>query len=121
MVVSMAWSRETLRIHSGQISPALRKQRSLCGGDRPRGRWTQYMIGFRKLYVVDYYSALLEEIGKNVKAPNIELIKNNGTDFPGIDDRSIDYIFSFGIFVHLDGYLIQAYLANMKRILKSRR
>jgi len=77
------------------------------------------MLGFRKLYVVDYYSALLEEIAKNVKAPNIKLIKNNGTDFPGIDDRSVDYLFSFGTFVHLDGYLIQAYLGNMKRILKA--
>ena len=51
------------------------------------------MLGFRKLYAVDYYLALLEEIAKNVKAPNIKLIKNNGTDFPGIDDRSIDYLF----------------------------
>ena len=83
------------------------------------GRWTRYMLGFRKLYAVDYYSALLEEIAKNVKAPNIKLIKNNGTDFPGIDDRSVDYLFSFGTFVHLDGYLIQAYLGNMKRILKA--
>ena len=57
------------------------------------GRWTRYMLGFRKFYAVDYYSVLLEEIAKNVKAPNIKLIKNNGTDFPGIDDRSIDYLF----------------------------
>jgi ubiquinone/menaquinone biosynthesis C-methylase UbiE len=77
------------------------------------------MLGFRKLYVVDYHSALLKEIEKNVKAPNIELLKNNGTDFPGIDHRSVDYLFSFGTFVHLDGHLIQAYLGNMKRILKA--
>jgi len=75
------------------------------------GRWTRYMPGFRKLYAVDYYSALLEEIAKNVKAPNIKLKR--------IDDRSIEYLFSFGTFVHLDGYLIQAYLGNMKRILKA--
>lgn len=83
------------------------------------GRWTRYMLGFRKLYVVDYHSTLLKEIEKNVKAPNIELLKNNGTDFPGIDHRSVDYLFSFGTFVHLDGHLIQAYLGNMKRILKA--
>jgi|SRR4029078_2189677 hypothetical protein len=45
--------------------------------------------------------------------------KHAATDFPGIDHRSVDYLFSFGTFVHLDGHLIQAYLGNMKRILKA--
>jgi hypothetical protein len=83
------------------------------------GRWTRYMLGFRKLYVVDYYADLLEEMKKNVRKRNIEFIKNNGTDFPGIDERSVNYLFSFGTFVHLDTHLIEAYLRNMKRILKS--
>jgi phospholipid N-methyltransferase len=83
------------------------------------GRWTRYMLGFRKLYVVDYYADLLEEVKTHFRKPNIEFIKNNGTDFPGIGDRSVDYLFSFGTFVHLDEHLIQAYLGNMKRILNA--
>jgi hypothetical protein len=83
------------------------------------GRWTRYMLGFRKLYVVDYYADVLEEMKKNVRKRKIEFIKNNGTDFPGIDERSVNYLFSFGTFVHLDTHLIEAYLRNMKRILKS--
>ena len=46
-------------------------------------------------------------------------IKTNGTDFPGIDDHSVDYLFSFGTFVHLEANLIEAYLSNMRRILKA--
>ncbi len=78
------------------------------------GRWTKYLLGFRKLYVVDYHSELLEELRKNFNKPNITFIKNNGTDFPGIEEGSIDYVFSFGTFVHLDRHLIEAYLKNMK-------
>jgi len=81
------------------------------------GRWTRYLLGFKKLYVIDYHAELLEELKKNFKKPNMEFIKNNGTDFPGIKVCSIDYLFSFGTFVHLDTHLIEAYLTNMKAIL----
>jgi ubiquinone/menaquinone biosynthesis C-methylase UbiE len=50
--------------------------------------------------------------------PHMEFIKNNGTDFPAVGDQSIGYLFSFGAFVHLDVPLIEAYLANMRRVLK---
>jgi len=82
------------------------------------GRWTRYMLGFKKLYVVDYYTELLKELKRNFKHPNIEFVKNNGTDFPGIKNGSIEYLFSFGTFVHLDTHLIKKYLTNMKHILK---
>jgi len=61
---------------------------------------------------------LLAELKKNFCKPRMEFIKNNGTDFPGIPERSIDHLFSFGTFVHLDAPIIEIYLANMKKILK---
>lgn len=82
------------------------------------GRWTRYLLGFGKLYVVDYHSELLEELKKNFNETNIIFIKNNGTDFPDIERGSIDYLFSFGTFVHLDKHLIEAYLKNMKSKVK---
>jgi len=82
------------------------------------GRWTRYLLDFKKLYVVDYHVELLAELKKNFCKPGMEFIKNNGTDFPGIPERSIDYLFSFGTFVHLDAPIIEIYLANMKKILK---
>jgi phospholipid N-methyltransferase len=82
------------------------------------GRWTRYMLGFGNIYVVDYYQEILNELRRNFVAPNLTFVKNNGTDFPGIDDRSVDYLFSFGTFVHLDMHLIAEYLTNMRRILK---
>src|SRR4030095_1717574 len=82
------------------------------------GRWSRYLVGFKKLYVIDYHLELLEELRKNFNKSNMEFIKNNGTDFPGIRERSIDYFFSFVVFVHLEVDLIEAYLMNMQSILK---
>jgi len=50
----------------------------------------------------------------------MQFIRNAGTDFPGVPDNAIDFLFSFGCFVHLDPPLIMAYLANMRRILKAK-
>jgi SAM-dependent methyltransferase len=82
------------------------------------GRWTRYLRGFRTLYAVDYHQELLDELAKNFAQPNIVAIKNAGTDFPGIADQSIDFVFSFGVFVHLDLPIVVAYLAEIARVLK---
>ena len=82
------------------------------------GRWTRYMVDAKRIYCVDYHQELLTEVTANFKSAPITPIKNNGDDFPGIDDASIDFLFSFGVFVHLDLDIIDRYLANMKRLLK---
>jgi hypothetical protein len=83
------------------------------------GRWTRYLCGFKTLYAVDYHGILLDELRRNFgKCRNIKFVKNNGTDFPEIPQGSIDYLFSFGTFVHLDFNLIEAYLVSIKPIIK---
>ena len=82
------------------------------------GRWTRYMLEFRRLYVVDYHQELLDELRTNFAQENITTIKNNGNDFPSIAPKSIDFLFSFGVFVHLDVNIIEKYAAAMKSIMK---
>jgi Methyltransferase domain len=82
------------------------------------GRWTRYMLGVRRLYVVDFHQELLDELKSNFTSEKLILVKNNGNDFPGIATESIDFSFSFGTFVHLDIELIDQYLRNMKPLLK---
>ena len=81
------------------------------------GRWTRYMLGFCRLYVVDFHAELLAELRRNFAQSHIVEILNNGTDFPGVPAASIDFVFSFGVFVHLDLYLIRAYLANLREVI----
>jgi cyclopropane fatty-acyl-phospholipid synthase-like methyltransferase len=82
------------------------------------GRWTQYMLAVRMIYAVDLHQELLDELKKTFTQPNLSFIRNNGTDFPGIAADSIDFLFSFGVFVHLDVDIIQQYLVNMRPVLK---
>jgi phospholipid N-methyltransferase len=82
------------------------------------GRWTRYLLTFRTLYVVDYYAELLAELRKHYNRPNQVFVKNNGSDFPGIATNTVDYLFAFGTFVHLEADVIAQYLTSMKAILK---
>lgn len=100
------------------LAPHLNREHTAVEIGPGGGRWTRYLLGFRTLYVVDYYDALLKELRRSFDRPNMRFIKNNGSDFPGIPDASVDFVFSFGCFVHLDLDIIESYLKNMRRILK---
>src|ERR1700751_1944735 len=78
------------------------------------GRWTRYLRAARMVYAVDYHQELLDELAVNFRADNLVSIKNNGTDLPGVPPESIDFVFSFGVVVHLDLDLIDAYLRSFK-------
>ena len=82
------------------------------------GRWTRYMLHARRIYAVDPYPELLAELRRHFDRPNIIPVRNNGSDFPGITDQSVDFIFSFGVFVHLEKPVIADYLRNMRRIIR---
>ncbi|SRR6266446_3535442 len=82
------------------------------------GRWTQYLKKMKRLYVVDFYQEMFAEFSRHFTAANIIPIKNNGSDFPGIGDEEVDFLFSFGVFVHFELPLIESYLRNMQRVLK---
>lgn len=77
------------------------------------GRWTRYLLSFRRVFVVDFHAELLAELAKKFQVPHLIPIHNSGTDFPGVPGASVDYVFSFGVFVHLDAPIIRAYLASL--------
>jgi hypothetical protein len=70
------------------------------------------------VYAVDYHQELLDELAVNFHADNLISIKNSGTDLPEVPPESIDFVFSFGVFVHLDLDLIDVYLQSFKSVLK---
>lgn len=83
------------------------------------GRWTQYLLKFGRLYCVELneklFHYLLDRFGP---LPNISFCKTNGTDLPGIPNKTVDFAFSFGTFVHLDVDIIREFLENLKSVLK---
>jgi hypothetical protein len=82
------------------------------------GRWTRYLLSFQHVFVVDIHAELLDELAKKFVVPHLHPVLNKGTDFPDIPENSIDFVFSFGVFVHLDKWIIEAYLKSLLPIVK---
>ena len=76
-------------------------------------------MSFGEVIAVDYHQRLLDELASNFRVPHLKLVKNNGSDFPGVESASADYVFSFGVFVHLDLPVIEQYLVDIHRVLRS--
>jgi cyclopropane fatty-acyl-phospholipid synthase-like methyltransferase len=76
------------------------------------------LLTLARLYVVDFHQELLDELARNFRMPGLFPVKNTGTDFPLIDLQSVDLVFSFGVFVHLDIPIIESYLDNIKTIIR---
>jgi ubiquinone/menaquinone biosynthesis C-methylase UbiE len=91
------------------------------------GRWTKELQAIsRRLIIADINDKCLSICRERFKQyNNIEyyLIKMEGNEFiPGdiISDDSIDAIWSYDVFVHINATDIEKYLVNFKRILKPR-
>jgi ubiquinone/menaquinone biosynthesis C-methylase UbiE len=82
------------------------------------GRWTRYLLGAKRLYLVDYHDELLHELRRHFDRPNMVFVRNSGTDLPTVPSTGVDFVFSFGCFVHLDQPAIAAYLSEIRRALK---
>ncbi|QPC43732.1 class I SAM-dependent methyltransferase [Kaustia mangrovi] len=82
------------------------------------GRWTRYLLPCRMVYVVDYHQELLDLLAQSFRAPNLAFVKNGGTDFPGIPAGGVDFVFSYGTFVHFELDLIARYLDEIAGIVR---
>ncbi|QDV05091.1 Methyltransferase domain protein [Planctomycetes bacterium Poly30] len=82
------------------------------------GRWTQYLLGFHRTICVDIHREMFHYLIERFGAiPQLSFCQSDGTGFPGVPARSVDYVFTFGTFVHLDPPLIEGYLNNLRSVL----
>lgn len=83
------------------------------------GRWTQYLKEYAdKMILVDVTPRCIE--GCRARFGNESHIVyhvNDGRSLPMIDDRSVDFVFSFDSLVHVDEDAIASYLAEIRRTL----
>lgn len=123
MIYGLSWGDpetvEPLRfIRDRWVLPYVNPQHTAVEIGPGGGRWTRYLVPFRRLYLVDYFQEVLNEVRRNVHSKNMTFIKNNGADFPGVPESSVDFVFSFGTFVHFDPPLIEQYLQGIRSILR---
>lgn len=84
------------------------------------GRWTEFMIGrVRSLTLVDVSPTCIKECEDRFSDSRtcMNLLVNDGSSLP-IDDESVDVIWSFASFVHVDEPEIDAYLGEFRRVLR---
>lgn len=101
------------RVH--RFLPAAHVLEIACGF----GRWTQFLKDeCEHLTAVDLAEHCVEACKRRfVDATNITYVVNDGSSLEFVPDSSIDFVFSFDSLVHADRGAIEAYLAQLPRIL----
>jgi SAM-dependent methyltransferase len=84
------------------------------------GRWTQYLIGAREVVVAELNPQFFRYLRRRFKPHKRKLrfYETSGYELNGIDAESIDFVFSFGTFVHIEPEGIDEYLGEIHRVLK---
>lgn len=89
-----------------------------CGG----GKWTTRLAPrVKKVHVLDVADEMLRRTSERCQKEgikNVEFIHGNGTDFAPIPDESIDFFFSYDVFVHIALEDTYPYAMEMSRVLK---
>ncbi len=84
------------------------------------GRWTKYLLGAKEVILVElnpeFFHYLIERFKEDTF--KFRFYQTSGYELEGIDAESIDFVFSFGTFVHIDPEGIYEYLKNIKIVLK---
>jgi cyclopropane fatty-acyl-phospholipid synthase-like methyltransferase len=84
------------------------------------GRWTQYLLGCKALTCVELNSEMFDYIRKRFDDPkNVSYVTTTGHDLPSVPQEHVDFIFSFGTFVHLEMEIIARYVEAMSFVMRS--
>ena len=84
------------------------------------GRWTQYLKDLaERLVIVDLTEECIDGCRERfADSTNIEYHVNDGRSLAMVEDRSIDFAFSFDSLVHAEDDVLAAYLAELSKKLK---
>jgi len=83
------------------------------------GRWSVFLQPLcSRLILVDLNPQCIEQCKKKFStSDNVEYRVTDGSTLPDVADQSIDFIWSFDSFVHMDPAVIRAYFQEMRRVL----
>ena len=86
-----------------------------------QGRWSQFIVeNARTVALVDLSANCIEVCRRRFvdsDGPEMRFFVNDGTTIP-VGDASIDLVWSFGTFVHIELPEIDKYLAEIRRVLR---
>jgi ubiquinone/menaquinone biosynthesis C-methylase UbiE len=84
------------------------------------GRWTQFLQQYcDQLTAVDISKKCVENSQKRfANLPHVQVIQNDGLTLPGVEDSSIDFVYSFDSLVHVESDTLGSYLRELARVLR---
>ncbi len=88
-----------------------------CG----HGRWSKILSeNVTSLILIDVSPSCIDFCKNILKGEsNLTYIVNSGKSLEGVDSDSVDFIWSYDSFVHMDKKVINAYIIEIARVLKS--
>jgi len=84
------------------------------------GRWSEILQPrVQRLVLVDITDRTLELCRERLQdPPNVEYVLSEGASFPEVQDGSIDWVWSFDVFVHIAPLDVASYLDEIARVLR---
>ena len=82
------------------------------------GRWTPYLLKGKSLVLVDMNPKCIEFCRKRFFDENIRFHVNDGRKLDRIDDDTIDFVWSYDSFVHMEHDVVESYCQDFSRILR---
>jgi cyclopropane fatty-acyl-phospholipid synthase-like methyltransferase len=82
------------------------------------GRWTQYFRSAGQLLVVEFNPESFDCLHKRFPDLRFTPYQTSGYEMNGVETASVDLVFTFDVFVHLEPEGIKAYLSEIERVLK---
>jgi ubiquinone/menaquinone biosynthesis C-methylase UbiE len=82
------------------------------------GRWTQYFLTAGRLIVVEFNPESFNCLRQRFPDLRFTPYQTSGYEMKGIETASVDLVFTFDVFVHLEPEGIKAYLIEIERVLK---
>jgi ubiquinone/menaquinone biosynthesis C-methylase UbiE len=86
------------------------------------GRWTDYLIPRAKTFTgLDISRECVRICAEKYNAaqdPKVDFRVTDGASLPGVEDASVDVIWSFDVFVHINRQEIEQYMAEFQRVLR---
>jgi ubiquinone/menaquinone biosynthesis C-methylase UbiE len=72
----------------------------------------------RSAVLVDLNQSCLDACRQRLEGHDVTYVLTDGTTLPGVPDASIDFVWSFDSFVHMEPDVISAYLREIRRVLR---
>jgi SAM-dependent methyltransferase len=84
------------------------------------GRWTQTIVSVaRSVTLVDLNPACIQACRDRFQGlSNVAYYVNDGRSIPTVPDSSVDFVWSFDSFVHMEPDVVDAYLGEFARVLR---